>query len=159
MQTIHEESAFTSLQQQNPLAVEERIQLCAPFSQQTRTWVKNLSKDHTNVTKYRALRSQIFEFLGITSFTQLSELLKHPDKQLDRSQRACLLLGNMFGLNGTSREIESRVCEYARTADAVVNSLKAKILKPYEKEIKQVSRVNLVTDVCSRILSLLYQTA
>ena len=39
MQTIHEESVFTSLQQQNPLAVEEHIQLCAPFSQNTRTHV------------------------------------------------------------------------------------------------------------------------
>ena len=152
MQTIHEESAFTSLQQQNPLAVEERIQLCAPFSQQTRTWVKNLSKDHTNVTKYRALRSQIFELLNISNFSELERLIRYPNQQESRSDRAYDLLGNMFGLNGTSREIRTHVHGFAHTADRVVNSLKVKILKPYTSHIAITNEIEVANDPVELIL-------
>ena len=103
MSVISEESVFTSLLQHGPLAVEDNVYVTKPFSPHTRKWVKNLCRERINTTKYRALRSQIFEFLEISSFSQLAELLKQPDKQHNRSQRACLLLGNMFGLNGTPR--------------------------------------------------------
>ena len=152
MSVISEDSVFTSLQQHGPLAVEDHVYISKPFSTHTKIWVRNLCQKRTNATKYRALRSQIFEFLGITSFTQLSELLKHPDKQLHRSQRACLLLGNMFGLNGTPREIEGRVSEYARTADAVVNSLKAKILKPYASFVATTNEIEVANDPVTLLL-------
>jgi len=152
MSVITEGSVFTSLQQHGPLAVEDSVYVTKPFSSRTKNWVKNLCQDRTNVTKYRALRSQIFEFLGITSFSQLEDLLKHPDKQIRRSQRACLLLGNMFGLNGTSREIEARVYEYARTADAVVNSLKAKILKPYASFVATTNEIEVANDPVTLLL-------
>jgi hypothetical protein len=152
MSVITEGSVFTSLQQHGPLAVEDSVYVTKPFSSHTKKWVKNLCQDRTNVTKYRALRSQIFEFLGITSFSQLDDLHKHPDKQILRSQRACLLLGNMFGLNGTSREIEARVYEYARTADAVVNSLKAKILKPYASFVATTNEIEVANDPVTLLL-------
>ncbi len=152
MSVISEDSVFTSLQQHGPLAVEDSIDVTKPFSSHTRKWVKNLCRERINSTKYRALRSQIFEFLGITSFAQLSELLEHPDKQIHRSQRACLLLGNMFGLNGTPREIEARVCEYSRTADAVVNSLKAKILKPYASFVATTNEIEVANDPVTLLL-------
>jgi hypothetical protein len=152
MSVISEDSVFTSLQQHGPLAVKDNVDLSKPFSSHTRNWVRNLCQERTNATKYRALRSQIFEFLEITSFTQLNELLEHPDKQLHRSQRACLLLGNMFGLNGTPREIKGRVCEYARTADAVVNSLKAKILKPYASFVATTNEIEVANDPVTLLL-------
>ncbi len=146
MSVISEDSVFTSLQQHGPLAVDDEVDVSKPFSSHTRNWVRNLCRERINTTKYRALRSQIFEFLEISSFTQLEELLKQPEKQLHRSQRACFLLGNMFGLNGTSREIEARVYEYARTADAVVNSLKAKILKPYASYVDTTNEIEVAND-------------
>lgn len=152
MQKINEESVFTSLQQQNPLAVEERIQLCAPFSKKTKTWVENLSRDHTNITKYRALRSQIFELLNISNFSELERLIKYPDQQKSRSNRAYDLLGNMFGLNGTSSEIRAHVHGYAHTADRVVNSLKVKILKPYTSHIAITNEIEVANDPVELIL-------
>lgn len=152
MSVINKDSVFTSLQQEGPLAVENHVSVTNPFSSHARKWVKNLCQEQINTTKYRALRSQIFEFLEITSFKQLAELLKHPDKQLHRSQRACLLLGNMFGMNGTSREIESRVYEYARTADAVINSLKAKILKPYASFVAITNEIEVANDPVTLLL-------
>ncbi len=152
MSVIDEHSVFTSLLQNGPLAVDDNVDLSKPFSSQTRQWVKNLCRKRINITKYRALRSQIFEFLGITNFAQLPELIKHPEKQIHRSQRACLLLGNMFGLNGTPREIQARVYEYARTADAVVNSLKVKILKPYASFIATTNEIEVANDPVTLLL-------
>jgi hypothetical protein len=152
MSVITEDSVFTSLQQHGPLAVEDKIDLSRPFSRKTREWVRNLCVQRINTTKYRALRSQVFEFLGITDFTQLSELLKNPRHQEERSHRACALLGNMFGLNGTAREIEARVYEYARTADAVVNSLSGKMLKPYASSIATTNEIEVANDPVTLIL-------
>ena len=152
MSVINEDSVFTSLQQHGPLAVEDNVCVTKPFSSHTRNWVKNLCQARINTTKYRALRSQIFEFLEINSFDQLTELLNNPDKQILRSQRACLLLGNMFGLTGSPSEIEARVCEYARTADAVVSSLKAKILKPYASFVATTNEIEVANDPVTLIL-------
>lgn len=152
MSVISEDSVFTSLQQNGPLAVEDSVCITKPFSPHSRKWAKNLCRERINTTKYRALRSQIFEFLEITNFSQLSELLKQQDKQMHRSQRACLLLGNMFGLNGSTREIEARVSEYARTADAVVNSLKAKILKPYASFVDTTNEIEVANDPVTLLL-------
>jgi hypothetical protein len=152
MSVITEDSVFTSLQQHGPLAVEESVDVSKPFSLHTRKWVKNLCRERINITKYRALRSQVFEFLEINNFSQLIELIKHPEEQIHRSQRACLLLGNMFGLNGTPREVEARVHEYARTADAVVNSLKAKILNPYTSFVATTNEIEVANDPVSLLL-------
>jgi hypothetical protein len=152
MSVISENSVFTSLQQHGPLAVEDSIDVTKPFSRRSRKWVKNLCRERINTTKYRALRSQIFEFLNITSFAQLPDLLNNSEQQVHRSHRACALLGNMFGLNGSSSEIEARVHDYARTADAVINSLKWKILKPYESYIATTNEIEVANDPVTLLL-------
>lgn len=152
MSVITENSVFTSLQQHGPMAVEDSINLAKPFSRQTRQWVKNLCRNKTNVTKYRALRGQIFEFLGINSFSELNDLLKQPDQLKVLNHRACTLLGKMFGFNGTVREIEARVSEYARTADAVINSLNGKILAPYASSIATTNEIEVANDPVTLLL-------
>ena len=152
MSVISEDSIFTSLQQHGPMAVEDTIDLSRPFSKHTRMWVRNLLSRKINATKYRALRSQIFEFLGISSYSELTKLLEFPNQQADRSKRACALLGNMFGLNGTESEIEARVYDYARTADAVVNSLSTKILKPYASFIATTNEIEVANDPVTLLL-------
>lgn len=152
MSVMTEDSVFTSLQQHGPLAVEDTIEPSKPFSRQTRVWVKNLHRQRINTTKYRALRSQIFEFLEISNFSQLTKLLQNPRHQKERSQRACALLGNMFGLDGTAREIEARVYEYARTADTVVNSLRGKMLRPYASSIATTNEIEVTNDPVTLLL-------
>lgn len=152
MSVITENSVFTSLQQNGPLAVEDTIDICHPFSAKTRDWVKNLGKQRLNTTKYRALRSQIFEFLGVNNFEQITRLLDDPEQQAVKAQRACALLGNMFGLHGTPREIEARVHQYSRTADAVVNSLKVKVLKPYASYIATTNEIEVANDPVTLLL-------
>ncbi len=154
MSVISEDSVFTSLQQHGPLAVEENIQIDRPFSPSTKRWVKNLCKNRLHTTKYRALRNQVFTFLDITSFTQLGELLKNPHSQEERSKRAYALLGNMFGLNGTPREREARVHQYARTADAVINLLKVKLLHQYAPYIATTNEIEVANDPVDLLLTM-----
>lgn len=152
MSVITEDSVFTSLQQHGPLKVEENIYIHKPFSASTRRWVKNLCQNRLNVTKYRALRNQVFTFLGVTNFSQLRELLENPQTQQERSSRAYALLGNMFGLNGTSREVEARVHQYALTADAAINSLKTKLLNQYASYIATTNEIEVANDPVGLLL-------
>ncbi len=152
MSVIDNNSVFTSLQQHGPLAVEEHVDLFVPFSKNTRDWVKELSINRNNVAKYRALRSQVFEFLEISSFQEIHSLLENADLRAERSLRAYSRLGNMFGIQGTVREIESRVHEYARTADAVVNSLRGKIFKPYASHIAITNEIEVTSDPIELLL-------
>ncbi len=152
MSVISEHSVFTSLLQTGPLAVEENIDIGSPFSKTTRTWVKNLGQDKLHTTKYRALRSQIFEILGVTSYYEILELLNNPEQQKLRCKRAYSLLGNMFGLHGTTREVEQKIHQYSRTADAVVNSLKIRILKPYGSYIATTNEIEAANDPVTLLL-------
>lgn len=145
-------SVFTSLQQDGPLAVSDSVFICQPYSQRTKKWVKNLRSRKVNVTKYRALRSQIFEFLGVNSFDEIAELLTQPQLQKERKIRAYALLGNMFGIIGTTQEIEARVHDYAQTADAVINSLKTKILAPYTSHIAITNEIEVANNPIELLL-------
>ncbi|GAB1624448.1 hypothetical protein AAOGI_44990 [Agarivorans albus] len=62
MSVLSPNSVFTSLQQDAPFAVSRDAFVAHPFSTGVRSWVKPLLQDSNNVSKYRALRSQIFEF-------------------------------------------------------------------------------------------------
>lgn len=152
MSVLTEASVFTSLQQHGPLYVPESVLMTSHFSIETKEWLKELRKVNSNVAKYRALRSQIFEFLGINSYKEIEQLLADHKQQEIRGRRACTLLGNMFGMDGSPREIEARVHEYARTADAVVNSLKSKILAPYASHIATTNEIEVANDPVKLLL-------
>ena len=89
MSVISEDSVFTSLQQHGPLAVEDSVDVTKPFSSHTRKWVKNLCRERINSTKYRALRSQIFEFLGDHQLFPALRTARTPG-QADTPQSTCL---------------------------------------------------------------------
>ncbi|MDO6687996.1 MULTISPECIES: hypothetical protein [unclassified Agarivorans] len=152
MSVLSPNSVFTSLQQDGPFAVSRDAVTVHPFSGQVRTWVKRLQQDSNNVSKYRALRSQIFEFLGIDSFQQIQTLITDTEQRKQRSERALFLLGNMFGINGNLNEIENRIDEYARTADAVIHSIKGKILSPYASHIENTNEIEVTNNPVELLL-------
>lgn len=77
-------------------------------------------------TKYRAVRSQIFDFLGVAGFDEILSLIYTQSLRDSAAQRARILLGNMFGIDQSGQDIRRYLRDYARTADDVVNSLRAK---------------------------------
>ena len=152
MTVLSPNSVFTSLQQSGPFAVTENALSAGSFSQQTRQWIKFLQKDTNNITKYRALRSQMFEFLEVDSFSQIQSLIKDKTLRAQRSERALCLLGNMFGIDGNLNEIKSRVDEYARTADAVIHSIIGKILSPYASHIEATNEIEVTNNPVELLL-------
>ncbi|MGB5443983.1 MAG: hypothetical protein WBM99_00640 [Psychromonas sp.] len=158
MSVLSPNSVFTSLQQEGPFAVSKTVLTSGRFSSQTRLWIKRLQQDHNHRTKYRALRSQLYEFLGVENMEQIKSLVANPALREQRSERALRLLGNMFGIDGNLNEIKSRVDEYARTADAVIHSLNNKILSPYASYIESTNEI-LVTNNPVELLLIMFNDA
>ncbi len=123
-----------------------------PFSRETREWVKGISARPIVKTKYRAVRNQIFDFLGIGSFDEVFNLIHRTDARKSCAARAHLLLGNMFGIHGSDREICRYLKEYARTADDVINSLRFRVLAPYASHIEMTNEIETTTDPVDLLL-------
>lgn len=136
MSVVDEKSIFTAMQQDGPFAVEDQLSFGHPFSQQTRRWVHSFREDRQMATKYRAVRDQIFDLLQIECFDEIPALLQNPALRAQRSTRAYLLLGNLFGISGELSEIRSKIHEYMNTADAVIDYLKGKVLAAYSSHIE-----------------------
>lgn len=152
MSVLEEKSVFTSLNQRGPLAVKPVIDLSRRFSPEARQWVRELKKSQLTLTKYRALRSQIFEFLNVPDYQAIKQLISDASRRRECRIRARHLLGNMFGIHGTEPELKSRVSDYARTADAVINSLKIKIFAPYASHIAITNEVEITADPIDLLL-------
>jgi hypothetical protein len=152
MSVLSPNSVFTSLQQNGPFRLTEHAFNVRPLSVEARDWAKQLQLKANNVSKYRALRSQVFEFLGIDNFSQIQQLINDPIKLEARRRRALHLVGNMFGIQGTENDIETRIVEYARTADAAIHSLRGKILAPYASHIETTNEIEMTNSPIDLLL-------
>ncbi len=130
--------------QDGPFAVGERPPFFHPFSGEAKAWVRSFHGDQLMKTKYRAVRNQIFDFLDVESFAEVLTLLHDRKSRHDTSVSACRLLGNMFGVEGDSQVIDRHLHDYARTADDVVNSLRAKVLAPYSSHIETTNEIETI---------------
>lgn len=152
MSVLGQESIFTSMLQDGPFAVLEQPPVNHPFSADTKAWVRQITASPLIKTKYRAVRNQIFDFLGIGGFEEIFDLIHMAEKRKLCAKRANKLIGNMFGIEGTDREICRYVKEYARTADDVVNSLRSKVLAPYASHIEMTNEIETTTDPVDLLL-------
>ncbi len=152
MNLLNKKSIFTSMLQDGPFAVGELPPFAHPFSQESKSWVRNLEGDQLLKTKYRAVRSQIFDFLGISSFDEILILIHNRKLRTKTAERSRTLLGNMFGLVNTRHDIGRYLYDYARTADDVVNSLRAKVLAPYRSHIETTNEIETTHDPVDLLL-------
>lgn len=152
MSLIGDKSIFTAMKQNGPFAVAESITLGHPFSQQTRAWARKFCRDRVLVTKYRAVRAQIFDFLNVERFEDIPALIHNPAARRECSDRASLLLGNLFGISGNIAEIRNEIKGYSRTADAVINQLRAKVLAPYASHIEISNEIETTHDPVDLLL-------
>ena len=88
MTVLSSNSVFTSLQQNGPFAVPDSVRDAGRFSSETRQWVRRLQEDPNNIAKYRALCSQIFEFLAVENIEQIQSLIGNKKLSDERSERA-----------------------------------------------------------------------
>ena len=142
------------MKQDGPFAVGDSISLGRPFSNEHRQWVKRLLSDQVQTTKYRAVRSQIFQLLQVRTFAEISQLLSNSEMRCATSQRAHQLLGRLFNLNVETHEIYTRIREFAATADAVIDELCNKILSPYAAHIEISNEIGTTADPVELLMML-----
>lgn len=152
----HQHSVFSAMLQDGPFAVEEVPPLAHhPHSREAKAWVRTIRTNQLLKTKYRSVRNQIFDLLGINTYDEILALIHDRQLRARAADRAYLLLGNMFDLKGgTGREIIGHLREYARTADDVITSLRAKVLAPYSAHIETTNEIVTAWDPVELLLIL-----
>ncbi|MEN8204321.1 MAG: hypothetical protein ABFS28_17120 [Bacteroidota bacterium] len=154
MSIIDNKSIYTSMLQNGPFAVENSPSLEHPFSKKNKAWVKAMKGDQLMRTKYRAVRNQIFDFLQVGNFDEILPLIHNSDLKEKTAGRAYQLLGNMFGIQGGEEVIDRHLHDYARTADDVINSLRAKVLSPYSSHVEITNEIETIHDPVALLLVL-----
>nr|WP_245590142.1 hypothetical protein [Desulfobulbus elongatus] len=124
------------------------------FSRKTKAWVKEIHGNQVLKTKYRSVRNQIFDLLGIANFDEILALIHDKRLRVKAAERAHLLLGNMFAIEGGQDEVIRQLHEYARTADDVISSLRAKVLAPYSAHIETTNEIVTAWDPVELLLAL-----
>jgi hypothetical protein len=132
---------FALLDQNGPFRVDDEPEGGRLFSPRSRRRLQELKKNGL-VSKYRVIRNQIFELLGVRSFAGIQDLLDRPEQRPIVEKRAYMLLGNMFGLAGNEREVIARINSYSRIADGVINYLRARVLANYASYIEMTNEID-----------------
>jgi hypothetical protein len=142
---------YALLDQEGPFATADTppgITLFSPISRQRASELrqKNL------ITKYRATRNQIFELLNVHSYADIQLLINDTERRKEADVRAYLLLGNMFGIHGSEREIISRVNSYSQAADGVIRYLNNKVLARYSPFIEITNEIDIASSPVDLLL-------
>lgn len=154
MSLLTQQSVFSAMLQDGPFTIGDEPPLPHPFSRESKAWAQAISRNQLLKTKYRSVRSQIFDLLGINSYDETLILIHDRGRREKAAERAHLLLGNMFGIEGSSREIVRHLQEYARTADDVIASLRAKVFAPYSAHIETTNEIVTAWDPVDLLLAL-----
>lgn len=152
MKLIGDESIFTSLKQDGPFSCRESVPTAHPFSTEVKDWIRRYCREQIDITKYRSVRNQIFEFLDIGSFAEIQDLITNKEEKDKRQLRANRLLGNMFGIEGNTREIEAKLNDYARTANDVITYLRSKVLGPFSSYIETTNEIQVTSNPMDLLL-------
>ncbi len=151
MKHNYQDNIFLLLNQKGPFATLEHPFTESTFSSQSRLMAGLLDRGEM-ATKYRIIRNQIFEFLNVRSFSEINTLIRDPKQRQDIDRRAYMLLGNMFGIKGTDREIISTVNNYSRTADGVIRYLRNKVLANYSSHIEMTNEIDAISSPSQLLL-------
>jgi hypothetical protein len=138
---MSDNNIYSLLAQTGPFAIGSHPPDLNPFSREGRVFASGVSAANM-ATKYRTIRNQLFEFLDVRSFSEINELVNDHVRRQAVNRRAYNLLGNMFGIEGSEREVVLRINEYSRTADGVINYLKAKVLANYASYIEMTNEID-----------------
>jgi hypothetical protein len=114
-------------------------------------WVKRLF-DLRLETRYRTVRNQVSEFLDVSTYTDLRTLIMDEQLRQQASKRAFVLLGNMFGIDGTEQEVISRVENYASIADNVIRYLKTRVFAHYDHYFEMTNEIEMASDPVELLL-------
>ena len=152
MSVVDDKSIFIAMKQDGPLAVKDSLNFGNQVNRHAREWVKTFCHDPVTVTKYRAVRSQIFDLLQVNRFSQIPALISNGTLKNKCSERAYALLGNLYGIQGELSEVKNRIREYAHSADEVITYLQNKVLADYSSNIEISNEIETTQDPVELLL-------
>ena len=85
--------------QNGPFSVGDTPPFAHPFSRETKEWAGKIGSDQLMKTKYRAVRNQLFDLLGVSTFDEILVLIHNKRLRKETILTAHQLLGNMFGID------------------------------------------------------------
>ncbi len=144
---------FSILNQNGPFRIFNSAAKFELFSKSSKKLVNDLKKSKMT-TRYRAMRNQIFDVLGISSFSEIQSLINDKTRRKQVTIRAYELLGNMFGIHGTHSEIMFKINSYAQTADSVIDYLKNGLLSDYPSYIEITNEIEPINNPIDLLLIL-----
>ena len=142
---------YALLDQSGPFATADAPPGISLFSPLSRKRASELRRKNL-VAKYRATRNQIFELLNVNSYTEIKLLIEDKERRQETDRRAYMLLGNMFGIHGSEREIISRVNSYSQAADGVIRYLNNKVLSRYSPFIEITNEIDIASSPVDLLL-------
>ena len=149
---LSDQSIFAAMKQDGAFAVGESVALDHPFSRPHRAWVKRLLADQVQTTKYRAVRSQIFNLLQVHDFAGIQRLLSDDQLRQQNRERAHRLLARLFDIEVETHQIRTKLREFSSTADAVIDYLRSKVLSPYAPHFEISNEIATTADPVDLLL-------
>ncbi|MBM9511519.1 hypothetical protein JWH17_03875 [Desulfobulbus marinus] len=155
MSILDHESVFSAMLQNGPFATVKSSPLAEHmFSKASKSWVAALNNDQLMKTKYRLVRNQIFDLLGINSLDETLHLIHIPTRRQEAISRSHSLLANMFGISGSPHDVTRHLNDYARTADDVIQTLRSKVLAPYSSHLETTNEITSTNEPVTLLLCL-----
>lgn len=151
MTAYNSQNKFALISQSGPFATLDAPMKYFLFSESSRNFTKQL-RNTGLVTLYRVTRTQIFDFLNITSFAEIGTLLSNRKSRQEVNKRSYRLLGNMFGLRGSEEEIIAEIMDYSRTADRVIRYLQGKVMAQYSPYIEMTNEIDITSSPVDLLL-------
>ena len=152
MSVLSDQSIFAAMKQDGPFAVEDSVSLDKPFSRDNRDWVKRLLADRSLTTKYRAVRSKIFNLLQVQGFADIRGLLADREQRQRSRARAHELLARLFDIEVETHQIQTKLREFAVTADSVIDYLRNKVLSCYAPHFEISNEIGTTADPVDLLL-------
>jgi hypothetical protein len=143
--------SFPLLNQQGPFATRHHPPDARLFSAGNRELVRMIRQDGL-ITRFRAIRRQICDFLNVSSFAEVRQLIGNRRRRQEINRRCFALLGNMFGIEGSEREISATVAGYARTADGVIRYLGDKVMATHAATIEMTNEIGTISSPVDLLL-------
>jgi len=144
-------SILTLLRQDGPFATGDEPPGAAIFSAAAREFTRSL-RDMGLVTRYRVLREQICSLMGTADFAGVHATARSSDRSRGLEERACLMLGRMFGFSGRNSEIIGRIKSCSVAADSVIRFLRQNVLKSHAAHVEMTNEIDVTSNPAELLL-------
>ncbi len=142
---------FHALHQDGIFSIRQMALIDDDPSQKTQ-WLKTFNQQ--SKTEFRAFMGQAYALLGVKSAYEIPALITQENKRNEASRIAHVRLGKTYGIEGTEREIETKIKSFADMADGVISSLaeRSGVLRSVRNRLEMANEVKAIDNPVDLLL-------